>query len=88
MHLVTWSYVKKPVSEVISDWSRHNSSDMVLVNYGLQRGRSNRSFCPQFLSYLLKRFIHLCRALYVDTILVHHFGVPLWSPEINKNIWS
>ena len=75
MHLFTWSYVKKPVSEVISDWSRHNSSDMVLVNYGL-------------LSYLLKRFIHLCRALYVDTILVHHFGAPLWSPEINKNIWS
>ena len=88
MHLFTWSYVKKPVSEVISDWSRHNSSDMVLVNYGLQRGRSNRSLCPQFLSYLLKRFMHLCRALYIDTILVHHFGAPLWSPEINKNIWS
>ena len=28
---------------------------------------------PQFLSYLPKRFTHLCRALYGDAILVHRF---------------
>ena len=39
-------------------------------------------FGPQFLSYLPKRFTHLCRALYGDAILVYRFG------EINKNIWS
>ena len=43
---------------------------------------------PQFLSYLSKRFTHLCRALYGDAILVHRFGAPIWPPEINKNIWS
>ena len=43
---------------------------------------------PQFLSYLLKRFTHLCRALYGDAILVYRFGSPIWPPEINKNIWS
>ena len=43
---------------------------------------------PQFLSYLPKRFTHLCRALYGDAILVYHFGQPIWPPEINKNIWS
>ena len=43
---------------------------------------------PQFLSYLLKRFTQLCRALYGDAILVHRFGAPIWPPEINKNIWS
>ena len=43
---------------------------------------------PQFLSYLPKRFTHLCRALYGDAILVHRFGAPIWLPEINKNIWS
>ena len=29
---------------------------------------------PQFLSYLPKRFTHLCRALYGDAILVYGFG--------------
>ena len=43
---------------------------------------------PQFLSYLQKRFRHLCRALYGDAILVYRFGPPIWPPEINKNIWS
>ena len=43
---------------------------------------------PQFLSYLPKRFTHLCRALYGDAILVYHFGPQIWPPEINKNIWS
>ena len=43
---------------------------------------------PQFLSYLPKRFTHLCRALYGDAILVHRFGAPIWPPEINKNIWG
>ena len=43
---------------------------------------------PQFLSYLPKRFTHLCRALYGDAILVYRFGAPMWPPEINKNIWS
>ena len=38
MHLFTWSYVKKPVSEVISDWSRHNKSDMVLVQLWPSKG--------------------------------------------------
>ena len=42
----------------------------------------------QFLSYLPKRFTHLCRALYGDAILVHRFGALIWPPEINKNIWS
>ena len=43
---------------------------------------------PQFLSCLLKCFTHLCRALYVDAILVYHLSVPIWPPKINKNIWS
>ena len=42
----------------------------------------------QFLSYLPKRFTHLCRAFYGDAILVYRFGAPIWPPEINKNIWS
>ena len=32
---------------------------------------------PQFLSYLSKRFTHLCRALYGDAILVHRSGAPI-----------
>ena len=43
---------------------------------------------PQFLSYFPKRFMHLCRALYGDAILVYRFGAPIWPPEINNNIWS
>ena len=43
---------------------------------------------PQFLSYLPKRFTHLCRALYGDAILVYRFGPPIWLLEINKKIWS
>ena len=43
---------------------------------------------PQFLSYLSKRFVHLCRALHGDVILVYCFGAPIRPPEINKNIWS
>ena len=43
---------------------------------------------PQFLSYFPKRFMHLCRAVYGDAILVYRFGAPIWQPEINKNIWS
>ena len=39
---------------------------------------------PQFLSYLPKHFMHLCRALYGDAILVYHVGPPIWPPEINK----
>ena len=43
-------------------------------------------FCgPQFLSYLPKCFMYLCRALYGDAILVHQYG--RWK-IINKNIWS
>ena len=48
-------------------------------------------FGPQFLSYLPKRFTHLCKALYGDAILMYRFSVrhitPIWRPEINKNIW-
>ena len=33
---------------------------------------------PQFLSYLLKRFMHLCRALYGDAII----GVPFWCTNM------
>ena len=43
---------------------------------------------PQFPSYLPKRFMHLCRALYGDAMLVYRFGPPIWPPEINKKIWS
>ena len=39
---------------------------------------------PQFLSYLPKRFTHICRALYGDAILVDSFGPPIWPPAI----WS
>ena len=42
----------------------------------------------QFLSYLPKHFMHLCKALYGDAILVCRFGPPVRPPEINKNIWS
>ena len=50
---------------------------------------SPRSLWPRlFLSYLLKRLTHLCRALCGDAILVYRFGAPIWPPEINKNIWS
>ena len=42
----------------------------------------------QFLSYLLKRFTHLCRTLYGDAMMVYRFGSPIWPPEINKNIQS
>ena len=41
-------------------------------------------FGLQFLSYLPKRFTHLCRALYGDALLVHSFGAPIWPPKINK----
>ena len=37
---------------------------------------------PQFLSSLPKRFMHLCKALYGDAILVYIFGAPIWPPEI------
>ena len=37
---------------------------------------------PQFLSYLPKRFTHLC----METS--HWCSVLVWPPEINKNIWS
>ena len=40
----------------------------------------------QFLSYLPKRFTHLCRDLYGDAILVHRFGTPIWPQEIKKNM--
>ena len=43
---------------------------------------------PQYLRYLLKRFTHLCRALYGDAILVYRFGTAIWPLEISKNIWS
>ena len=33
---------------------------------------------PQFLSYLPKCFMHLCRALYGDAI----FGIPFWSTNM------
>ena len=38
---------------------------------------------PQFLimSYLPKRFMHLCRALYGDATLVHRFGPPISPPK-------
>ena len=42
----------------------------------------------QFLSYLPKRFTHLCGALYGDAILVYRFAASIWPPEINKNIWG
>ena len=42
------------------------------------------------LSYLLKRFTQLYRALYGDAILILVYigGTPIWLPEINKNIWN
>ena len=44
---------------------------------------------PQFLSYLPKRFTHLCRALYIRR---RHIGVPFWCTNIaagnKQNIWS
>ena len=43
---------------------------------------------PQFLSYLAKRFTHLCGALCGDAILVYRFGAPIWPLEINKDIWT
>ena len=43
---------------------------------------------PQFLSYLPKRFTHLCRALYGDAMLVHRFDAPIRPTENNENIWS
>ena len=33
---------------------------------------------PLFLSYLPKRFTHLCRALYGDAMLVCSFGAPIF----------
>ena len=36
---------------------------------------------PQFLSYLPKRFTHLCRA--GDAILVYSFSTQIWPPKIN-----
>ena len=43
---------------------------------------------PQFLSYLPKRFTHLCRALYGDAILVYRFGAPIWPSEINNLLFT
>ena len=37
-----------------------------------------------FLSYLLKLFTQLYRALYGVAMLVYHFGAPIWRPGINK----
>ena len=45
-------------------------------------------FGSQFLSYLPKRFTHLCRALYGDTMLVYSFGALIWPPQINRNLYS
>ena len=42
----------------------------------------------QFLSYLPKRFTHLCGTLYGDAILVYRLAASIWPPEINKNIWG
>ena len=39
---------------------------------------------PKSLSHLPKSFAHLRRTLYVDAILVHRFGAPIWPPEINE----
>ena len=39
--------------------------------------------CQQFLSYLPKRFTHLCRALYGNAILVDRNCPPIWPLEIN-----
>ena len=39
---------------------------------------------PQFLSYLPKRFTHLCRALYGDAILKHRFGAPIYGRGKNQ----
>ena len=39
---------------------------------------------PQFLSCLLKCFTPLCRALYVDAILVYRFRVPIWPLFLRK----
>ena len=43
---------------------------------------------PRFLSYLPKHFTHHCRALYGNAILVDRNCLPIWPPEINKNIGS
>ena len=42
---------------------------------------------PQFLSYLPRHFTHHFRALYGDAIFVYCFGIQIWPPGINKNIW-
>ena len=39
---------------------------------------------PQFLSYLPKRFTHLCRALYGDAILVYSFSTQIWPRKSAK----
>ena len=41
---------------------------------------------PQFLSYLPKRFTHLCRALHGDAILVYSFGPPKASGNQQKHL--
>ena len=63
------------------------------INWKPSRGRSQESemlqktkfwtICPSRgslwpMSYLPKRFTHLCRALYGDAILVYRFGAPIW----------
>ena len=41
---------------------------------------------PKFLSYLPKRFTHLCRALYGDAILVYKDLLFVYlQPSVNKN---
>ena len=41
---------------------------------------------PQFLSYLPKRFTHLCRALYGDAILVHQNGAAMAARNQQKHL--
>ena len=40
---------------------------------------------PQFLSYLPKRFIHLCRALYGDAILMYRWSTNMVAGNQQKH---
>ena len=40
----------------------------------------------QFLSYWPKRFMHLCRALYGDAILVYRFGAQMAAGNQQKHV--
>ena len=40
------------------------------------------------MSYFLKLFTQLKKALYGDAMLVDQRGPPIWRPVINENIWS